>query len=315
MTNILKINQWDGLSALASAFGHKPGVPTQAGMRLGLRPWRWGLLAMLSALTTFSPTSLSAAAPTKKRVVSLSPNITETIFQLGRGDWLVGRSSACDYPEAAKPIPVVGGFGVPSIESLLLVEPEMVLTCGMKNLSLGDALKNHGVVFREVPSKSFADYLAMVDELGKLLECPEAAAAERKRVEAILKDFSPRQSRHRPKVFVEIWHKPLTTVGGKSFINEMIEYAGGENIAGNQNADYFNCSNEWVLASSPEIILCPMMRGDANEPISSRPGWRIIPAVKDGKVYSDMNPDLIFRLGPRSTDGIIKLHGIINGVR
>jgi iron complex transport system substrate-binding protein len=107
------------------------------------------------------------------------------------------------------------------------------------------------------------------------------------------------------KVFVEIWHEPLMTAGKGSFIDELITMAGGINVAHNVVRPFCNYSAEKVISLDPECIIMTYM--DKETPLKlleSRFGWGQIKAVKDKRVFNDIDPDILLRPGPRITDGL-----------
>src|SRR6185437_10035793 len=87
----------------------------------------WFLLLHLVALGASAPSAHAAAASGPKRIVSLAPSVTETIFALGFGDRLVGVTSYCDYPAAAKQLPKIGSFTNPSLEAIVAKRPDLVI--------------------------------------------------------------------------------------------------------------------------------------------------------------------------------------------
>lgn len=251
---------------------------------------------------------LCLKAEEKKKVISLSPNITETIFHLGGGDTLVGRSSACDYPEEAKKLAVTGGFGAPSLEKIALMQPDIVITSTLKDMNMRKSIENLGIKFYLLPMESIDDYLKGVKELGLLLDCKGKADEEITRIEKGLESYRQKAEKtpfeKRPLVYLEIWDNPTMTVGKISFINDIITLAGGRNIAGEKDRSYFSCSREWVLLSRPDVIICPAMKDERVADIKKRPGWDEIPAIKNSRIYVNINQNLIYRLGPRILDGI-----------
>jgi iron complex transport system substrate-binding protein len=247
------------------------------------------------------------------RVVSLSPCLTETIFKLGGGDRLVGRTSACDYPRKVSEIECVGGFGKPSLEKLLSLKPTVVVASALADPAVRTTIERVGVKFVMLSTKSIDDYYATVKTLGDILGRPEAAAKEIERVrkglakyaaanrKAIEKGWNP------PRVYLEIWDKPFMTVGRRSFINDLITYAGGRNIAADRDEDYFNCSQEWIIRANPEVVICPAMKTGRIADVLGRRGWGGTAAVGNKRVYVDLNDDLIYRLGPRILEGVALL--------
>ena len=264
------------------------------------------------ALIYFALSGAALAAPL--RVISLSPSLTELVFHLGKGALLVGRTSACDYPADAKKVEVVGGFGKPSLEKLVSLKPDVVLASALADPSVEKAIRRLGIDFRMLPTDSIEDYYNAVSVLGRVLRCEKRASAEIARVRDGLRKFEALSLKdtRRPRVYLEVWDRPFMTVGRKSFINDLINYAGGANIAGKMDQAYFNCSVEWIITSNPEVIICPAMKTGREADVEGRNGWKEISAVKNHRVYVDLNDDLIYRLGPRILEGVRLLRSMIH---
>ncbi len=113
----------------------------------------------------FAACSLAA----DERVVSLSPNLTETIVRLGAKEQLVGRSESCDYPESVKQIPVVGRFGVPSLEPLLTARPTLVVSETLRDPAAAERLRELNIRCELFPARTFEEYFSTLERLGKLL--------------------------------------------------------------------------------------------------------------------------------------------------
>lgn len=248
-------------------------------------------------------------------VVSLSPSLTEIVFQLGKGACLVGRSAVCNYPDEVSKIPVTGNLGSPYMEKLAVLKPSILLVSAFQDPSVRKTLENMGVKVVVLPMDSIDCYFSGVKELGEILHCEAAAEKEIQRVKTGLESFKENIKNtvpeKRPVVYLEVWNSPLMTVGGKSFINDFISYAGGKNVAGNEAKDYFTCSEEWVILSNPDIIISPAMGKEQMKDILKRSGWTAITAIKNKRVYLALNQDLIYRLGPRILEGIEVLHKCI----
>lgn len=252
------------------------------------------------------------------RVVSLSPNMTETIFALGMEKCLVGRSDACDYPEAAKKIPIAGRFGIPNIERVIALKPDYIVSSAFQDKAMVDHLKQFGIKVLFLPGDSFKDYFRNLKVLGGILNCPEKAEKLCRSYQAELEKFKREAAKipekNQPKVLFVIWDLPLMTVGGKSFITDMIGFAGGKSITGSYSKAYFNCSLEWVLAHPPDVlVLCKIPERRAEE-LVKRPGWENLEAVKNKRFYS-VDTDLVCRMGPRSIEGIRVLRKIFKKVK
>ena len=111
------------------------------------------------------------------------------------------------------------------------------------------------------------------------------------------------------KVFIEFWNDPLMSAGKDSFIDELITLAGGINIAHDTQMAYSYFSPEQVIKRDPDcIVLAYMVNQDAASAIRERLGWREISAVKNNRIYNDINPDILLRPGPRLVQGLTELH-------
>ncbi len=247
-------------------------------------------------------------AEDKIKVVSLSPNLTELIFHIGKGDCIVGRSSACDYPEAVKKIPVAGKFGVPSMEVIARMKPDYVISSGIKDDGVRKSIEGLGIKFLLLPNETIDEYYLAVSELGKALDCQKEAEKEIQRVRNIIMEEKKITEgiplEKRPRIYLEVWDNPLMTVGKKSFVNDLISASGGINVAGEQDIGYLKCSREWVILTKPEVIVAPAMGKFAGAEIKKRQGWNGIPAVKNSRIYSGMDESVIYRLGPRMTEAL-----------
>lgn len=275
------------------------------------------LLLCLSAGVTAgcgrAPEPLSAQS---ERVVSLAPNLTEIICAIGAGDLLVGRTTVCNYPpEIVQRVQAVGGFGQPSMETLLSVRPTLVLDTDLADEQIARTLTSLGLRHEQVRCDRLDDIPAAIHRVGMLLHREEAATRLATEIEADvarLRREGEAVSPH-PSVYAEIWNDPLTTAGRRSFLSEMIAAAGGRNIGDEADKDYFQVSPEWVIARDPDVILCHYMgrEADVRRAVLERPGWQNVKAVRMGAVCGELNDDIILRPGPRVADGIRSLRARI----
>lgn len=249
------------------------------------------------------------------KVVSLAPSLTEMIFFLGKGNNLIGCTTACNYPVQVKKIEKVGGFGKPSMEKLISLKPDAVVASALADKAVQNTIEQYGIKFYLLPSDKLSDYPEALGKLGQILKCESTAAEKIEDFNKRIKQFREENKtlKRHPRVYLEVWNNPYMTVGRKSFINEMILSAGGENIAAEIDKGYFNFSLEWLLKSDPEIIICPAMSKEAVKNIEKREGWQKISAVRNHKIYTGIDNDILYRLGPRMIDGIALLKKIIRG--
>lgn len=251
------------------------------------------------------------------RVVSLAPSITEIVCALGAEKMLVGRTSACDYPPGiVKNIPVIGGFGAPSLEALLRVQPTIVLDVDLEDEAVRGAITGLEIRYLRVQCARLDDIPAAVKKIG-IVVCAEQRANQLAdllgRQIAALRSAAEKsgEAKTAPAVFVEIWSDPLMTAGSGSLITELITLAGGRNIGAEVARDYFPVSPEWIIAHDPDIIIC-LDLADAKA-VSARAGWSKLKAVRSGRVYAGLDNNIIERPGPRVLAGVAVLRECISG--
>lgn len=255
-----------------------------------------------------------AATEPAPRLVSLAPNLTELICAMDLGHLLVGRSSACDYPSHITLHPVVGGFGRPNWEALLAVHPTVVIATDLEKPGLLKRLEEQGIQTLLLPCESWDQMKAAARAIADAAGRPEAGIKWCAGLDIRLNSIAERVRKHgknreRPRVYVEIWNNPITTVGRDTFLNDLIESAGGYNIGAELNARYPTVSPEWVVREDPEVmVLAYMIPGASSvETLRTRIGWSQLNALRTGRVYSFTNPDELLRPGPRLVDGLEKL--------
>ncbi|MEO0093148.1 MAG: cobalamin-binding protein [candidate division WOR-3 bacterium] len=238
---------------------------------------------------------------TPKRVVSLVPSITEIIFALGCEANLVGNTVYCDYPPEAQKIYKVGDFSNPSLEKILALKPDIVFATMPEQKIIIERLKELKIrVFISQPI-TIDSMFQEIRTIGKILGRPERGES----LATTLAKACPAGLGDIP-VYLEIAQTPLMTVGGSSFINDVISRAGGKNIFADVSQEYPIIDQEEVIKRNPAVIfiLHPQAK---KEEVKKRLGWQEIAAIKNNKVYDDVNPDLIFRPGPRIVQGISAL--------
>jgi iron complex transport system substrate-binding protein len=236
-----------------------------------------------------------------KRIVCLVPSITEIIFALGREDYLKGNTIYCDYPAVAKRIDKVGDFSNPSLEKIVGLKPEIVFATMPEQKIIIERLEELGIkVFISQP-KTIDGLLKEIKFISKILGVEQRGDSL---VSAMEKDMNQiKSSLTIVPVYLEISSTPLMTVGSGSFINEVVTRAGGKNIFDDFIQEYPVIDQEKVIKRNPEIIfiLHPMTK---KQEVKERIGWGNIDAVQNNRIYDDVNPDLLFRPGPRIIQGI-----------
>lgn len=252
-----------------------------------------------------------------KRIVSFGPSITETLFALGLDDNVVGVSDFCDYPEAAKSKPSVGNAFNPSIEKIVELEPDLVLT--VEHEQLNTKLDALGIKFMVLSPKDIDGILKDIELVGKITGIEKTA---KKLVQDMQDSISQVRARvegaSKVKVFFIVDatdpNNPWTA-GPGSFIDTLITTAGGENIAAKAVGAWALFSIEQIVSSDPDIIITQTMVGGipivSKEELEEHPAWQEMTAVKQNRIYI-INGDLVSRPGPRIVQGLEEMAKIIH---
>lgn len=212
--------------------------------------------------------SLSHASAENSRIVSLKPNITEIIFALGAGDQLVGVTTYCKRPSAAKKLPRVADYIRANPEKILALKPDLVLG-SQENSSQKEIqfLKNHGVKIELLSFDTLSNLRNSTLQLGQFLEREEQATQLVTQLDQGLKKL--KAVSHfpiKPKTLLVVGYDPLVVVGGHNFIEEAFSLLGLENVAQASRLKYPNFSTEQVIQAAPELILDLSMAVPADSP-------------------------------------------------
>lgn len=256
----------------------------------------------------------SASYADSIRIVSITPSTTEIACALGLERELVGVSTFCDYPPSVKEKEKVGSFSDPNIEKIVLLKPDVVLATGLEQAQAVEKMKRIGLKVISVDPFNFESLFKSIEDIGKACGKDKEASGLIRDMRRSLESLKVRTERieraKKPKVYFEIWHDPIMTAGKGSFIDEMISLAGGVNIANDTGRPFSQFSAELVVERDPDVIILGYMANgtDAATSVGSRAGWGGIKAVKRGRVYDDIDPDTLFRPGPRLIDGLRELN-------
>jgi iron complex transport system substrate-binding protein len=249
----------------------------------------------------------------KARYISLAPATTEILFSLGLDEQIVGVSSYCNYPPQAQLKEKVGSFSSPSMEKILSLKPDIVFCTGLEQAPAVRELKNlHLKAYVSNPS-NLDGLFKSIQDIGSLTHKEKEAGALINKMKSDIMEVklavSAIPQEKKQKVFVEIWSDPPTTAGEGSFIDELITLAGGINIAHDTRRPYSYFSAEEIIKRNPDCIIIGYMQEEAPAKAMERlMGWKDISAVKNNRVYNDINPDLFLRPGPRLTEGLKEIY-------
>lgn len=241
-----------------------------------------------------------------QRLLGFAPSITETLFALGLGDRVVGADDFSDYPAAARDLPKVGGVVNPNYEKIVELRPDLVLTIGGTEEFVAE-LERLGIPVVVVQPKTFEDVLDRIGFIGRVTGAAEAAdkltAELRGRVQRVRDALAGLGPDQRPKVFYEVWYDPLFTVGPGGFIHDLIQLAGGRNIAADATEDWPLFSPEVVVERNPDVIVTTFQETVEQIRAGQRAGWDAIAAVQAGRIFV-IDQDIFVRPGPRLVEGL-----------
>jgi iron complex transport system substrate-binding protein len=249
-----------------------------------------------------------------KTVVSLAPAITETVFALGHGDALVGKTSYCNYPPEASEVPAVGTLMEPDIEAIVALSPDIVIASTHFPKEALDNLENAGQKIAVFMGQESFDgvYDGVIRPVAKVLGDEKSGEKLISSMQKTVKKAENRVAKFKvhPTVYyvVGFGEGGDWTATGDTFIGEMIEMAGGKNIAADATGWSFNL--ETLVDSDPDIIIIP---GWASGMFETTPVYSDLTAVKEGHVYV-IDQDIVNRQGPRLADGFAELVNIIGTV-
>ena len=248
-----------------------------------------------SSADDFGDTLLLREAP--RRIVSLNPSTTELLFAIGAGGRLVGRTTYDRWPESALAIPDLGAGLRPNVESVLAARPDLVLLYASDdNRDAARRLRAAGVATAAYRVDRIADFRRVTVALGRLTGDSIAARATVDSVGATIDRVrAATASRPRPTVFWPLYDQPLLATGGGSFLNELIDVAGGSNIYGFLPDPSPRITVEDLLQRDPEVIL---LSPESRARYLVDPRWRALRAVRGDRLLA-VDTTLVFRPGPR----------------
>lgn len=297
----------------SSRLAAKPAPKSAIGRPLSRRAGALAFLLVLllpevaAALAVIDQTGRSVAlAGAPRRVVSLVPSVTEVLFAIGAQDLLVGVTDFCDYPPAARAKPRVGGMLAPSLETLVRLQPDVVVatTAGNREETF-DQIERLKIPVYLVNPASVADVLDLIRRLGALTSHSGEAARVVAGLETRIKVVTGAVAgRIRPRVLYVLWPDPVIVPGRGSLVGELVALAGGDSVTADQPDAYPRLSLEAAVARAPEVII--LASHSSGQGQMAREKWerfKSLPAVRSGRVYT-ADGNLLHRYGPRIADGL-----------
>ncbi len=265
----------------------------------------------------------AANPPNIKRIVSLAPNITETMFALGLGGQLAGVTRYCDYPAAAKKLPKVGGYMDPAYEAIVALRPDLVILLSSHQKAAAEFRKLK-IKTVTIPHTTLADIHSGILLIGK---AGNVELKARNMVQGILRRAAKvRRTHHgktRPRVLICIGRDTqsgkltgLYMAGQKTYYDEILSMAGGVNALSQDYVQYPELSAEGVIQVNPDVIVDLISHMDPKKRSKTKIAaqWSrlsVVSAVKNKRVYAVFGYHAL-RPGPRYIEFLEELAGLLH---
>jgi iron complex transport system substrate-binding protein len=247
---------------------------------------------------------------TPNRIVSAAPNLTEILFSLGLGQNIVAVPQYSTYPPETQTLPKIGSFFQPSIEAVIAQKPDLTITLDFpQQKNLADRLDRMGYNTQTLKIETVEQLYQAIDQIGEASNSKGKSDELIANIKTELNIISAKASQtEKPKVLWVVQREPLRVAGVNTFINDMIELAGGQNAIGQTLHQYPPIGSEQILATQPDVIIeASMVGGDIVQQqiaaIEHFSKFKNIPAVVSNKIFV-VDGDTVSQLGPRLGQGV-----------
>jgi len=251
-----------------------------------------------------------------QRIIALSPHSVELLYAIGAGDKIVGVISHSDYPEAAKKIEIIGDHRGITLEKLISLKPDLVVTWSSGNkINQVEQIKKLGFDVIDSNPKTLSEIASNLRRLGKLTGHHEQAEDVAKKFEDELESITQQYQHRTPiRTFYQLWSKPLMTISKNSWINQFITRCGGINVFNDAENPYPKISTENVLLSNAQVILIPDDNQTRSHELFDWQHWKVLPAVQNKQIYYP-NAKVLHRPTPRVLKPMKEVCEFINNAR
>ncbi len=259
------------------------------------------------------------------RIVSMAPSVTEVLFALGLDDKVVGVTEYCDYPDKVLElvnegkIQVIGGFTTPSVEKIVALNPDLVIGCKIHEKFI-PLLESLGVNVLIVGDESVDDVYKSILLIGKACGVEDKALNLVNSLKSSIRNVWDKvKDATKPSVLIIVWLKPLWVAGKKTYMDDLISFAGGINAYSGEG--WKSIDAETLLKLNPDIIIITGHAAPGQSPEEmleylkeTIPGWENISAVTNDRVYflTGNAENALVRPGPRIASAIEVLAKIIH---
>ena len=245
-----------------------------------------------------------------ERIISMAPNLTEILFAIGLGDKIVGVAAGSDYPPEALSKPKMGSFWQPSIEAVIAAKPDLIITLGFsQQKNLAQRLERVGYSSLTVNIEKISELSGAIGRIGEATGTgPQADELVRTIGEKLENLSALVGASKRVKVLWVVQREPLRVAGRDTFVNEMIELAGGENAIGLTVQKYPPIGSEYVYACGADVIIEPAMTSkdlevQRDSALKYWSRFKTVAPVENERIYV-IDGDVVSRLGPRLYEAV-----------
>ena len=249
-----------------------------------------------------------------KKIISLSPGLTELIFSAGGGDYLKGVVSYSNFPEAANKVPQIGSYNSVDIEKIVALNPDLIVAWKSGNPPLQiSKLKKLGLNVYTNETRDFEGIPSTLLRLGILMNTTITANNAATKFNRRLEELSRRYPKDglKKSVFIQIWNQPMMSINGQHLISKIVEQCNGLNIFHDTSQLTLSLDVETIIQKDPDVIFVTRQGDLGNSWLSRWKKWDFMKAVKNNRLYT-VNPDFVVRHTPRILDGIEQVCGYLH---
>lgn len=250
---------------------------------------------------------------TPKKVITLAPNLTELLFELGMGEKIIGNTNYCNFPDSAKNIEKVADILTVNLEKIISLQPDLIfITAEGNSKSEYNKLLDLGFkVFVSNP-RNFNGIKKTILDMGKIFDVSDSAQAIVNKWDRKIESV---RNTHDLLVFNSVMFlistNPIFSVGKTSFVHEILTFAGLANITADSKVNYPMLNREEILIKNPDfILLYETNNNDVKKLLDEYPEWHTLSAIINNRVFY-INADLFSRPGPRFVDAVEELNRLV----
>jgi len=235
------------------------------------------------------------------RIISIAPSVTPILFEIGVGEKVVGLTDYDDSPYdfsawfAAGNMTSVGGFSTPNIETILSLQPDVIFTTDINDAMIPN-MRELGLNVIVIGPKNIDEIYQTIKLIGKATGTENNADVLvnklTNQINTVIATINAAGITKKPTVYYEVWYSNagFMTIGSSSWMNDVIDKAGGTNLFSNVAQNYPTTNAEVIITKNPDVILLPTDMGGAPaygsvNQVKNRPGWSTINAVKNDHIY------------------------------